>query len=105
MGGGFWCFGFFLFVFLPLLNFVGFFIFRFVSPITRLPTARQTLSHTITFSLGSQSGEEAADGPPELLFMHAGHRDRVADFGWNYNDEWTIARFLLSLSFLRLCAF
>lgn len=24
--------------------------------------------------------------------MHAGHKDRVADFSWNANDEWLIAR-------------
>jgi len=34
-----------------------------------------------------QSEEEAKDGPPELLFVHAGHTARISDFGWNLNDR------------------
>ena len=35
-----------------------------------------------------QSQEEAKDGPPELIFIHGGHRSAVADFGWNIvSDE------------------
>ncbi len=37
-----------------------------------------------------QSPEDAEDGPPELLFVHGGHTDKVADFGWNPNDPWVI---------------
>ena len=37
------------------------------------------------------NSEESADGPPELLFKHSGHTGRVNDFGWNPNEEWTIA--------------
>ena len=37
------------------------------------------------------NSEEAADGPPELLFMHSGHTGRVNDFSWNTNEEWTLA--------------
>jgi len=37
------------------------------------------------------TGEEAADGPPELLFMHSGHTGRVNDFCFNSNNEWTFA--------------
>ncbi len=40
-----------------------------------------------------QTAEEAKDGPPELLFIHGGHTDRISDFSWNPNaeEEWTIA--------------
>jgi histone-binding protein RBBP4 len=38
-----------------------------------------------------QSGEDAEDGPPELLFVHGGHTSKVSDFSWNAVDEWTIA--------------
>ena len=37
-----------------------------------------------------QTEEDAADGPPELLFVHGGHTSKVSDFGWNANDPWTI---------------
>eukprot|EP00823_Brevimastigomonas_motovehiculus_P002527 TRINITY_DN1543_c0_g1_i1.p1 TRINITY_DN1543_c0_g1~~TRINITY_DN1543_c0_g1_i1.p1 ORF type:complete len:448 (-),score=105.20 TRINITY_DN1543_c0_g1_i1:454-1797(-) len=38
-----------------------------------------------------QSPEDAEDGPPELLFIHGGHTDKIADFCWNPSDEWIIA--------------
>lgn len=38
-----------------------------------------------------QSDDDAQDGPPELLFMHAGHTDLIHDFSWNQNRPWTIA--------------
>eukprot|EP01083_Nonionella_stella_P094325 264590_1 len=38
-----------------------------------------------------QNGDDAQDGPPELMFIHAGHTDKVADFSWNHNDPWVIA--------------
>jgi histone-binding protein RBBP4 len=38
-----------------------------------------------------QSPEDAEDGPPELLFLHGGHTNKVSDFSWNVNDPWTIA--------------
>jgi histone-binding protein RBBP4 len=37
-----------------------------------------------------QSAEDAEDGPPELLFLHGGHTNKVSDFSWNTNDEWSI---------------
>ena len=33
----------------------------------------------------------AAEWPPQLLFVHAGHRAPVTDFSWNANDPWTVA--------------
>jgi len=39
----------------------------------------------------SQKAEDVADGPPELLFVHGGHRGRVCDFSWNYNGNMFIA--------------
>jgi len=38
-----------------------------------------------------QSQDDAEDGPPELLFIHGGHTDKIADFSWNTNEEWIIA--------------
>lgn len=35
-----------------------------------------------------QTPEDAEDGPPELLFIHGGHTDRIADFSFNKNDPW-----------------
>jgi histone-binding protein RBBP4 len=39
------------------------------------------------------TSEEASDGPPEVLFVHAGHTGRVNDFSFNGNEgmEWNIA--------------
>jgi histone-binding protein RBBP4 len=37
-----------------------------------------------------QSPEDQEDGPPELLFMHGGHTNHLADFSWNPNRSWTI---------------
>lgn len=30
-----------------------------------------------------QTIEDAEDGPPELLFIHGGHTNKVSDFTWN----------------------
>lgn len=38
-----------------------------------------------------QSAEDAEDGPPELLFVHGGHTNKVSDFAWSPNIPWTIA--------------
>jgi WD40 repeat protein len=38
-----------------------------------------------------QDPEDAEDGPPELLFIHGGHTDKIADFSWNANDDWVVA--------------
>ncbi|CAF9922950.1 MAG: Histone acetyltransferase type B subunit 2 [Heterodermia speciosa] len=37
-----------------------------------------------------QNPEDAEDGPPELLFMHGGHTNRISDFSWNMNDPWVL---------------
>lgn len=38
-----------------------------------------------------QNPEDAEDGPPELLFIHAGHIDKIADISWNPCVDWMIA--------------
>jgi histone-binding protein RBBP4 len=40
-----------------------------------------------------QEPEDAEDGPPELMFIHGGHTDKVADIAWNPHptEEWLIA--------------
>jgi len=37
-----------------------------------------------------QTPEDAQDGPPELLFMHGGHTNRISDFSWNLSDPWVL---------------
>ncbi|KAK3997600.1 WD40-repeat-containing domain protein [Cladorrhinum sp. PSN332] len=37
-----------------------------------------------------QTPEDQEDGPPELLFMHGGHTNHLADFSWNPNDPWVV---------------
>jgi histone-binding protein RBBP4 len=37
-----------------------------------------------------QTPEESQDGPPELLFIHGGHTNRISDFSWNQNDPWVV---------------
>ncbi|KAF7191886.1 Histone acetyltransferase [Pseudocercospora fuligena] len=37
-----------------------------------------------------QTPEDAEDGPPEMLFMHGGHTNRISDFSWNKNDPWVM---------------
>lgn len=38
-----------------------------------------------------QDPEDAEDGPPELLFIHGGHTNKVSDFSWNQNEPWVVA--------------
>eukprot|EP00919_Chromeraceae_sp_WS-2016_P029996 GHVR01071248.1.p1 GENE.GHVR01071248.1~~GHVR01071248.1.p1 ORF type:complete len:428 (+),score=73.24 GHVR01071248.1:82-1365(+) len=38
-----------------------------------------------------QTPEDAEDGPPELLFIHGGHTDKISDFAFNANDNWVMA--------------
>lgn len=45
-----------------------------------------------TARLGMQQSEEEAEaGPPELLFVHGGHEDKISDVAWNQNDPWLMA--------------
>ncbi|KAK5211486.1 Histone acetyltransferase type B subunit 2 [Exophiala xenobiotica] len=37
-----------------------------------------------------QTPEDSEDGPPELLFMHGGHTNRISDFSWNKNNPWVV---------------
>ena len=37
-----------------------------------------------------QSPEDSEDGPPELLFVHGGHTNRISDFSWNMHSPWVI---------------
>lgn len=38
-----------------------------------------------------QDPEDAEDGPPELMFIHGGHTNKVSDFSWNPNEPWVIS--------------
>lgn len=49
-------------------------------------------------SLDDQADEAAGEddddvAPPELLFAHGGHTDKIADLSWNPNEgeEWMVA--------------
>lgn len=37
-----------------------------------------------------QNPEDSQDGPPELLFMHGGHTNRISDFSWNMHNPWVV---------------
>jgi len=37
-----------------------------------------------------QTPEDSEDGPPELLFMHGGHTNRISDFSWNMHNPWVV---------------
>ncbi|KXS16906.1 retinoblastoma binding protein-like protein 4 variant [Gonapodya prolifera JEL478] len=37
-----------------------------------------------------QAPEDAEDGPPELLFVHGGHTNRIPDVSWNLNEPWVL---------------
>lgn len=36
------------------------------------------------------SEEDAADGPPELLFIHGGHTSKISDFSWSPSAPWVV---------------
>ncbi|GMF54028.1 unnamed protein product [Phytophthora fragariaefolia] len=38
-----------------------------------------------------QEAEDSKDGPPELLFIHAGHTSKVLDFSWHPMEPWVVA--------------
>ncbi|SAM02247.1 hypothetical protein [Absidia glauca] len=38
-----------------------------------------------------QTPEDAEDGPPELMFMHGGHTNKISDFDWNPSQPWNLA--------------
>ncbi|KRY13279.1 putative histone-binding protein Caf1 [Trichinella patagoniensis] len=38
-----------------------------------------------------QTADDAIDGPPELLFIHAGHTAKISDFSWGLQNPWMIA--------------
>ncbi|KAK3132797.1 hypothetical protein QOZ80_6AG0527890 [Eleusine coracana subsp. coracana] len=38
-----------------------------------------------------QSEEDANDGPPELLFVHGGHRAKISEVSWNPSEKWVVA--------------
>ncbi|CDW55746.1 histone binding protein Caf1 [Trichuris trichiura] len=37
-----------------------------------------------------QSIDDAVDGPPELLFIHAGHTAKISDFAWHLRERFMI---------------
>lgn len=38
-----------------------------------------------------QSPDDSQDGPPELLFTHAGHTAKISDFTWSPMQTWLLA--------------
>ncbi|RXH97656.1 hypothetical protein DVH24_009981 [Malus domestica] len=42
--------------------------------------------------IGDEQAEgDGDDGPPELLFVHGGHKAKISDFSWNKNEPWVIS--------------
>ncbi|RVD81780.1 uncharacterized protein DFL_009629 [Arthrobotrys flagrans] len=54
-------------------------------------TDRRIIFWDLTKIGEEQTPEDQEDGPPELLFMHGGHTNRVSDFAWNPHDPWVMA--------------
>lgn len=38
-----------------------------------------------------QSEEDAKEGPPELMFIHGGHTDKLCDISWNPHEPFLMA--------------
>lgn len=38
-----------------------------------------------------QTAEEEQEGPPELVFIHGGHTNRISDLSWHPTIPWTLA--------------
>ncbi|KAK0287335.1 Histone acetyltransferase type B subunit 2 [Friedmanniomyces endolithicus] len=51
---------------------------------------RRVIFWDLTRAGMEQTPEDAEDGPPDMLFMHGGHTNRVSDFSWNRNDPWVM---------------
>ncbi|KAI9997692.1 hypothetical protein PInf_001623 [Phytophthora infestans] len=52
---------------------------------------RRVLIWDLTKIGEEQAAEDAKDGPPELLFIHAGHTASVVDFSWHPNEPWVVS--------------
>lgn len=44
-----------------------------------------------SFRVGEEQEDDSEDGPPELLFSHGGHTDKISDFSWNQDKPWVIS--------------
>ncbi|KAI8331174.1 WD40-repeat-containing domain protein [Chlamydoabsidia padenii] len=44
-----------------------------------------------TSRIGDIQDSDDNEGPPELLFMHGGHTNKVSDFSWNPANPWELA--------------
>ncbi len=49
---------------------------------------RRVIFWDLSLTGTEQTPQDAEDGPPEMLFMHGGHTNRISDFTWNKNDPW-----------------
>jgi histone-binding protein RBBP4 len=38
-----------------------------------------------------EAGQDATDGPSEMLFLHGGHTSKISDMGWNQNEKLMVA--------------
>eukprot|EP00826_Nyctotherus_ovalis_P024619 TRINITY_DN1900_c0_g1_i13.p1 TRINITY_DN1900_c0_g1~~TRINITY_DN1900_c0_g1_i13.p1 ORF type:complete len:278 (-),score=48.71 TRINITY_DN1900_c0_g1_i13:219-1052(-) len=52
---------------------------------------RRVLVWDLTMGGREQTAEDASEGPPELLFVHGGHRGWVNEVAWNPNRELMVA--------------
>ena len=52
---------------------------------------RRTIVWDLSKIGAEQSAEDAEDGPPELLFIHGGHTDKISDLAWNASEEMVCA--------------
>lgn len=52
---------------------------------------RRLLVWDVSMIGAAQSPQEKEEGPPELIFIHGGHTDKISDFSWNLNDFFVCA--------------
>jgi histone-binding protein RBBP4 len=52
---------------------------------------RRLLVWDLSLIGAEQTVEEEQEGPPELVFMHGGHTNKILDFSWHPTLPWTFA--------------
>jgi len=52
---------------------------------------RRLLIWDLSMIGAEQSTLDKEEGPPELIFLHGGHTDKISDFSWNFHDPFVCA--------------
>ncbi len=54
-------------------------------------TSNLVMLWDVSKKMDSQTEEETKQGPPELMFIHGGHKQGVTDMSWNPNEAFALA--------------